>query len=166
VARGVSDILNSAELRGLNLFAGRARCIECHSGPAFSTGSLDSSDAHGMDGRKLVNAERLTEFCLASKYSDADKNTIMSPGKRSGVRVPSLRNVEVTGPYMHDGSMTDLDKVLRAYQGCDGLKQLNDQERSDLREFLLTLTDVALKADPKGAGLSAIGRRINLMGKN
>ena len=69
----------------------------------------------------------------------------------------SLRNVEVTGPYMHDGSMSSLSKVIEHYNsgGRDHLNKsteirplnLTNQEKEDLLAFLLSLTDNKLLTD-------------------
>ena len=86
-------------------------------------------------------------------------------------RAPSLRNVEVTGPYMHDGTMGTLEEVLdfyaaggrnitsgpnagdgRANPNKDGLItliNLSTQDKADLVAFLKTLTDHGLLTDPR-----------------
>jgi cytochrome c peroxidase len=62
-------------------------------------------------------------------------------------RIPSLRNVAVTAPYMHDGSMENLSKVIQHYANCE-IENSNlsrfvimDKERTQLISFLETLTD-------------------------
>ena len=72
------------------------------------------------------------------------------PEDRWRYRTPSLRNVAVTGPYMHDGSLASLDAVIHFYnqggipnEGLDPLLQplnLNDEEIAALVAFLETLT--------------------------
>ncbi len=74
-------------------------------------------------------------------------------------RVPTLRNVAVTAPYMHDGSMPTLDAVLDHYSrgGLEDANKtrivhafpLSDSERHDLVEFLKSLTDEELLHDPR-----------------
>ncbi|MFZ9755188.1 MAG: cytochrome-c peroxidase, partial [Bacteroidia bacterium] len=81
-------------------------------------------------------------------------------------RIPTLRNIELTGPYMHDGRFQSLDEVLNHYsggiqnhpsldenlKGADGkaLKMnLTQIEKDALKAFLFTLTDYTFISDPK-----------------
>ena len=88
-------------------------------------------------------------------------------------KAPTLRNIEVTAPYMHDGSMETLEEVIRFYEAGGRLIEegslagdgrgnplksefvsgfvLTDQEREDLINFLLTLTDEAFLNDERFA---------------
>ncbi|MEM6731210.1 MAG: di-heme enzyme, partial [Myxococcota bacterium] len=92
-------------------------------------------------------------------------------GDMGKFRAPTLRNIAVTGPYMHDGSIETLDEVIRTYEAGgrviesgelagdgraspfkSGFVQgftLTDQERSDLIAFLESLTDEAFLTDPR-----------------
>src|SRR5262249_20322697 len=74
-------------------------------------------------------------------------------------RVPSLRNVAVTGPYMHDGSVATLDDVIAHYAAGGRMEHANksrilhvltlsEGDRHDLVEFLKSLTDEELLRDP------------------
>ena len=73
-------------------------------------------------------------------------------------RVPTLRNVALTAPYMHDGSFPDLDSVIAHYNaGGRGHAQqderiqslgLSAQQQSDLKAFLVTLTDETFITNP------------------
>ncbi len=77
-------------------------------------------------------------------------------------KAPTLRNIDVTAPYMHDGSLATLDAVIRHYEagGRGGEANprrdrfirgfiLTDEERSDLIAFLESLTDPEFLADPR-----------------
>jgi cytochrome c peroxidase len=86
------------------------------------------------------------------------------PGDKGAYRAPSLINVELNAPYMHDGRFKTLDEVIDFYsEGLvysdhvhplmknvnTGGVHLTAEEKADLKAFLLTFTDNALLSDPK-----------------
>src|SRR5262249_33477869 len=123
--------------RGMALFySKRLGCGGCHSGFNFDGNWRDSQGETG-------------------KSSFADNGT--GDGR---FRVPTLRNVALTAPYMHDGRFTTLAEVLDHYSHAAGLPhadprlrafKLTARERDDLIAFLNTLTDVDPGADPRTA---------------
>lgn len=170
----LAAISDSAK-RGLKLFVGEANCRLCHSGPLFSDGEFHNvrvaplSDELPPDsGRHGGVAQLLADpFNASGPFSDAPegeaarrvRHLARKPGDAGLFRTPTLRNVAVTAPYMHQGQFADLDRVLRHYNTFDGALppdhhstlerflaplQLTDAELADLRAFLETLTDVAL----------------------
>jgi cytochrome c peroxidase len=128
--------------RGLALFVGRAGCVSCHAGPTFSDGSKRRAAARGLPADPLAeDAGRLRDsrYNRAGPFSDADTGrarSVASPSAEAGVRVPSLRNVAVTAPYMHDGSVDTLAQAVRH----SGIRLLPSQV-AELTAFLATLTD-------------------------
>lgn len=138
-----------AEARGEALFFDdRAECFHCHAAPFFTDNEFHDIglDAVPADGGR-------SEF--TSQTFDAGK-----------FKTPTLRNIEVTGPYMHDGRFETLEEVLAHYSdgiarsdnldptlgvhmnsGEAGL-ELTAQEQADLIAFLKTLTDQAFLANP------------------
>ena len=82
-------------------------------------------------------------------------------GDRGKFRVPGLRNVEVSAPYMHDGSLATLEDVIDFYdRGGNGdittdpairKLSLSPEQKSDLLAFLRSLTDPDFLADPRWA---------------
>ncbi len=117
---------------GYNLF--KEKCTSCHAEPFFTDFSYRSN---GLD---VVSADEGRSH-ITGTQSDFGK-----------FRVPSLRNIEFTGPYMHDGRFYSLDEVLEHYNS--GVKpaehldsslkngiQLNSSERAQIKAFLKTLTD-------------------------
>jgi len=132
--RGEKYILNASEKRGMNLFfSSRTSCSQCHSGFLFTNGNFHSTGivTHYFDrGRWIVTGD------------NADRGKFITP---------TLRNIEVTAPYMHDGSVPTLEKVIehynrggKAFINKDTLIRplnLNSQEQKDLVAFLKTLTD-------------------------
>ncbi len=128
--------LSDEEQKGMNLFfSDRTNCSDCHSGFNFTNYQFENNglyETYNDPGRK-----RLTGL-----DSDLAK-----------FKVPSLRNIEVTAPYMYDGSLPDLEAVLNHYNS--GGKQhsnksekiqnlqLNQDEKKQIIAFLKTLTDVS-----------------------
>lgn len=128
---------NPQAIHGLQLFTdvNGANCISCHSGYNFSdqqfhNNGLIASGQRIDSGRSGISRNRADAF----KF-----------------RTPSLRNVAISGPYMHDGRLKNLDAVMAFYNSGGGtgankdskLKPLNlsDQDVADIIAFLNTLTD-------------------------
>jgi cytochrome c peroxidase len=128
------DTFNIQEKSGLELF--RTKCSSCHKEPLFTdnsyrnNGLIVDSTINDIGRSKITNIE-------ADKYK---------------FKVPSLRNVEMTFPYMHDGRYRKLKDVLNHYssptnhnnstdEAITKIGNLSDKERKDIIAFLLTLTD-------------------------
>ena len=163
--------LSASAQRGLRTFIGKGECRVCHSGPNFTDGEFhsvrvaplaDGGDA--ADAGRFVGAQRVMAdpFNAAGKFSDdangAGKQKLeflANPPENWGrFKTPSLRNVALTAPYMHQGQFARLDDVIAHYSTFEGalppghhdetiLKplQLTQSERDDLRAFLEVLTD-------------------------
>jgi cytochrome c peroxidase len=131
--------LSASELRGLEIFnTEKGDCFHCHSYPLFTSNDFHNNgiDMEGMlkDGRQAVT------------------NDIYDKGK---FKSPTLRNIELTSPYMHDGRFSTLEEVIEHYNfgGHESytidpnMKKvgiglgLNSQNKTDLISFLKTLTD-------------------------
>lgn len=131
---GIEGSMTESALRGKILFeSDKTSCSSCHSGFNFTNYSFENNglyDEYADNGR-----ERLTQ----------------DPSDKARFKVPSLRNVELTGPYMHDGSISSLRDVIehyntggKAHQNKNELiKPLNldSKDKSDLLSFLNSLTD-------------------------
>ncbi|MCJ8347494.1 c-type cytochrome, partial [bacterium] len=127
--KGDQNALSPAQKRGLTLFRKKGLCIICHNGANFTDGSFRSL---GMeDGDKgLSNITKLE--------SDVGK-----------FKVPGLRNIAQSAPYMHDGSLKSLEEVIQFYNKGGGSAphkarlvmplKLSDSEVSDLISFLSSL---------------------------
>jgi cytochrome c peroxidase len=133
VVRYKSASFSATEQRGYELF--KQNCNSCHKEPLFTDFSFRNNGiAIGLNddqGRYLVTLNG------SDKYK---------------FKVPSLRNIEYTGPYMHDGRFITLDAVLEHYrQGVHSTPNvdpliasgitLSNEEKSDLIAFLKTLND-------------------------
>jgi len=155
--------------RGLRIFIGKGACGVCHFGPNFSNGEFDDIgvpffvgpgrvDPGRYEGIKRVTASRLN---LLGVYSD-DPDRSTATGTRhvaqahrqwGAFKVPSLRNVARTAPYMHNGELATLRAVVRHYSELDeervhadgarvlGPLRLTSAEEDDLVAFLETLSD-------------------------
>jgi len=118
-------------LRGLRLFVGRAQCNLCHLGPRFTNGEFDRvgvptrlpDGRHDWGRYDGVKALRASRHSLLGRYNDdparsdtrATRHASLDPELLGAFRVPGLRGVEHTAPYMHNGSMTTLREVVRHY---------------------------------------------------
>ncbi len=130
---GETDALSESEIRGRALFSGKARCVACHSGSNFSDEQLHAVEVfeHTDLGAFLVRRGR-ERFLRTFK-------------------TPTLRNIDVTAPYFHDGSAATLEEVVSLYnagalpnaQNVDPELHplgLTDPEQADLVAFLRALT--------------------------
>jgi cytochrome c peroxidase len=140
---GAQNALSEKELNGLNIFRSFAtRCSQCHSPPLFTNNQL------AIIGLPTP----------ANTVFDAGAQTVSGePSLRGAFRVPSLRNIARTAPYMHAGQFSTLAEVIEFYNDKPGHAVpddeklmlnwhmvdpgLTDAEASDLVAFLHTLTD-------------------------
>jgi len=148
--------------RGLRIFIGTGNCASCHAGPTFTDGAFHDvgtasrrqngvPDAGRQDGVRKLVANR---FNLLGRYAD-DPSHAKAAGTREAARetnvagafrTPGLRDVALTAPYMHDGSLATLCEVAERHPGrrpggaARGQASLSAAERSDLVAFLETLT--------------------------
>ena len=155
--------------RGLKLFFGVGNCSVCHFGPAFTNGEFADVGVPFFVGPGRVDAGRhagiaklrASPFNLLGRHNDdpsratATKTRHVDPQHRNfgEFKVPSLRNVARTAPYMHDGRYATLRDAVRHYSElneerlhADGeriLKRLNlsGAELDDLVAFLTSLSD-------------------------
>jgi cytochrome c peroxidase len=168
--------LTPAAKRGLALFIGKAACVDCHSGPTFTDNLFHNTGIPQAgintpvtdNGRFDEIPKTLSnDFNTASKYSDDQAlgqvkiATLKQADDLKGrFRTGMLRQIEMTGPYMHTGSLQTLEDVVRFYNwgGGDanfaGTKStamvpllLTDQEQADLVAFLHSLTGDPPPAD-------------------
>ncbi|MEK9648090.1 MAG: cytochrome c peroxidase [Gammaproteobacteria bacterium] len=158
------DIFSNDEVKGLRLFIGKGRCMECHNGPLFTnnefhnTGILsypgDLPDRGRIDGVREV---RQNKFNCLGPYSDAGEGQCLElTHAREGIeligalKTPSLRNLAGTAPYMHKGQIATLSETLNHYNRAP-LAMIGHNEAEEplgllpfeikqLEAFLLTLT--------------------------
>ncbi len=104
--RGDLDALSPAQLRGMHRFQ-RLGCVQCHFGPNFSGASL-------FDNRAPLRIFPVYPTPYEAKYGlTRDSGAAEAGSGRGSWRVPSLRNVALTGPWFHNGSVDDLAEAVR-----------------------------------------------------
>lgn len=126
---GKEDALTEDEKAGLDAFI-NAGCITCHSGNNLGGNMFQK---FGLFGNywEATGSEKIDEGKFAATGLESDKYFF---------KVPSLRNIEKTGPYFHDGSVTDLKEAVKIMAKLQLNKDLTDQEVNDIITFLNTLT--------------------------
>jgi cytochrome c peroxidase len=169
--RGDAGALSAAARRGLALFEGKAGCVACHGGITFTDAEWLGTGARPVD--VPMHVEGLYNVDGAGGYPFADQGLATQTGRAEDAgrfRAPTLRNVAVTAPYMHDGSLATLAEVIDHYADPFALDasgnrvapnprrdaaardiDLTAGERADLLAFLEALTDEAFLADPRYA---------------
>lgn len=169
--QGEPDALSESAKRGLVLFySEELECHHCHGGFNFTESTVHADSVfdaalfhntglYNLDGAGAYPADNTGLFEITGEPEDMGR-----------FRPPTLRNVAMTAPFMHDGSMETLDEVIRHYErggrlidsgphAGDGRESplksglvagfsLTDQERADLIAFLEALTDEDFLTDP------------------
>jgi len=126
---GDETALNEQEQKGLKAFMDNA-CTTCHSGA-------------------LLGGNMLQKFALFGNYWELTNSAVIDTGKYQETRietdkfmfkVPSLRNIEMTAPYFHDGSVADLKDAVRIMGKTELNKDISEEDLSNIVVFLNTLT--------------------------
>lgn len=136
----IQGTITPSEWAGYDLFKSLngADCFHCHNGP-------------------LMQVQKFSNNGLDATFSDVGRGAISGNVDDNGkFKVPTLRNIAFTAPYMHDGRFTTLDEVINHYShgiqmsstidpliefAGQGGVQLDAQEKDLLKQFLMTLTD-------------------------
>lgn len=140
---GNKQALTESEKRGLILFTTTASCTACHKGPNFTDNKF-----HNL-GLRQEGPLEVDEGRFAITGNASEKGCFKTPG---------LRNIEQSPPYMHDGSLANLEEVVEFYnRGGDKKKNrskliqplhLSESQKEDLVEFLKSLTGSLPKVVP------------------
>ena len=124
-----SDALSSAERQGLRKFL-EVGCSDCHGGAGIG----------GSDFRKFGVVE---DYWKATRSQEIDKgrfNVTKDDADLYTFKVPSLRNVAMTPPYFHDGSVSTLPDAVRVMAKVQLGKELSDADAGSIVKFLESLT--------------------------
>lgn len=143
-----ADAMTASQLRGRELFTSdKTKCFECHFTPDFTSDEFKNIGL--FNGKELNDSGRYT---ITKNPNDIGK-----------FKIPGLRNVAVTAPYMHDGRFKTLREVIDYYDnpslfiknsiGRDSILPekigLTEQEKIDLASYLIALTDDQFSAKMK-----------------
>ena len=146
--QSILQTIENEEWAGYDLFKSLngADCFHCHNGP-------------------LMQVKKFSNNGLDAAFSDLGRGVITGNGNDNGkFKVPTLRNIALTAPYMHDGRFATLDEVIEHYSSgishsttidpliefaSQGGVQLDSQEKYLLKKFLNTLTDYNFINNPK-----------------
>ncbi len=168
---GDSDALSPSAQRGMEMFfSERFECHHCHGGFNFSASTVHANSTFGssnFQNNGLYNVDG------EGGYPMGNRGVYEITGVESDMgrfRAPSLRNVELTAPYMHDGSIDTLEAVIRHYANGGTLTEsgpnagdgranpnksplvpgfdISEQESADLVAFLKSLTDETFITNP------------------
>jgi cytochrome c peroxidase len=132
---GNDNALNTTEKEGLKSFISNG-CIACHSGVAIGGQMMQKFGVYGNYWEQ-TNSKKTDNGLYDLTKNESDKYTF---------KVPSLRNIEKTHPYFHDGSVTDLNKAVKIMGKLQTNKELSENEINNIVAFLKTLTaDLDLK---------------------
>lgn len=175
--KGDKKALNKNEINGYTVFAGKALCASCHFLPLFNglvPPAFNDNEFEVIGVPKTFN----------SKQIDSDSGRVLITKKNIQVysfKTPSIRNLDLTFPYMHNGVFKDLDQVIDFYnQGGGSLDnnnpitnqtlpfdslQLSVKEKADIKSFLLSLSynsykNIAPKKLPKFKDSTIDNRKI------
>lgn len=139
---GDKSAMTEAQVRGMNVFFNKAACDSCHLGFNFTDGSFVNIGI-GMD----KPSPDLGRFMVTKKEED-----------KGAFKTPTLREIEHTAPYMHDGSLKTLEEVVEHYNK-GGIKNpyldqrmkplnLTEQDKKDLVAFLKALSGEGWQQKP------------------
>ena len=153
-ARGETDELPEAARRGFNLFMGKALCGTCHFMPLFNGTVPPDFKEHEAE---IIGVPERPDTTGAVVSSDLGKHALFGYElHQHAFKTPTVRNVVLTAPYMHNGVYATLDEVVDFYNRGGGAGiginlehqtlppeplNLTQQEMDDLVAFMETLTD-------------------------
>jgi len=130
-AKGDKKALTAQQIRGLKSVA-KLGCTTCHSGPAFNGGG-------SFQKFPVIN-----NAFLEKKYQFANDKGLFEVTAKSGdehfFKVPTLRNIALTAPYFHNGSVETLEKAVKVMAKVQLDKKLSAEETADIVAFLNALT--------------------------
>ena len=163
--RGDKTTMNEQEINGFNLFVGKARCATCHIPPLFN-GTIppyfEITD-HKSLGVPVKDTMEIMELDIDTGAARTFQNSLF----KFSFKTPTVRNIELTAPYMHNGVYKTLEQVVEFYKHAAGSKfirgepqakerqklpypfftilpdtlVLDDKEKLELVAFMKTLTD-------------------------
>ena len=164
-----ANTLTQAQQNGYNLFkSNKLNCNVCHTPPYFTLAALSKEIDSMYANNGLYNINNQNKYPLTDNGLIGTTKNVLDDGK---YKIPSLRNVILTAPYMHDGSVASINEVIDiyarggrlitkgAFKGDGKLNKnkhslikgftLSDKEKKELIDFLTSLTDSSLFYNPQ-----------------
>lgn len=158
--KGDEDAMDDQQVRGMKLFEGKAGCIKCHGGAIlsdqkFHVTGVPETEALQKESDRIAMRQFFARDSGLEDYDKTDRDhgrffNSKNEKEKGAFKTPSLREVTITAPYMHNGAFKTLEEVVDFYNKGGGehpnkdplLKPLNltDQEKEDLIAFLDALT--------------------------
>lgn len=148
------NTLTQNEINGFNLFMGKAKCATCHFAPLFN-GLVPV--AFKESELELIGIPKTKDTLTAVLDDDLGRYAVYKTEQRKYFfKTPTIRNIEKTAPYMHNGVYTTLEEIVDFYNKGGGVGlgmtlenqtlpfdklNLTNQEKEDLVLFMKTLTD-------------------------
>jgi len=147
--------LNGLEMEGKSLFFGKYNCNVCHKSDSSGSGYITSQG----------NPVKFVNIGLDADYADNGRFNVTHDASDKGkFKIPALKNVALTAPYMHDGRFATLDEVLNHYShgianhpnldsklrdanGSPLQMNISGEEKTAIIAFLNTLTDYSMITD-------------------
>jgi cytochrome c peroxidase len=151
---GDKNALTKQQIRGFNLFMGKAQCGTCHYAPVFN-GLIPP--LYKRTEFEILGTTKNTDFKNPELDADSGRYTTFPTKYYMGAfKTPTVRNIARTAPYMHNGAFATLEQVLEFYNKGGGVGlglnvpmqtlspkplQLDSSEVNDIISFLHSLTD-------------------------
>lgn len=187
----VKNELSDREIRGFQLFVGKARCANCHTinkgfalftdhkfhntGLGYAASIPESSDKVTVQvapGNAIAVEKAIINQVGVKPDNDLGRYEVtQNPAERWQYRTPTLRNIALTAPYMHDGSLASLRQVLNFYNKGGVPHELlsplmtplglSDEEMADILLFLGSLTGNSVKSLVSDAYAAPIGDQLS-----
>ncbi|AUP77769.1 cytochrome-c peroxidase [Flavivirga eckloniae] len=148
------NTLTDNEIKGFNLFTGKAQCATCHFAPVFN-GTIPPE--YKETEMELIGVPQKNDTINATISEDLGRYyTYKTPERKHFFKTPTIRNIEKTGPYMHNGVYNTLEEIVDFYNRGGGAGiginaelqtlppdplNLTQDEQNDLIAFMKTLTD-------------------------
>ena len=150
--KGDKDALTDKQVRGMKAF-NQAGCTTCHSGPAFNGPQTSLPEGKGF----------YQQFPVYSGNGYVDQYNLKADAGRNQAhkfKVPTLRNVELTAPYFHNGAVESLAEAVRVMAKAQLDKDLSDQKVEAIVAFLKGLTgefpEITLPRLPSAPGTTLV----------
>ena len=134
---GETNALSAQAIRGMDTFESIG-CVSCHSGVAFDGPDMPLGAGFFVKFPIFEDSASLEEYNL---LADEGRYTVTGNAADMNVwRVPTLRNLEVTAPYFHNGAVKSLDEAVVVMAQTQLNRELSDGQVADMVAFLESLT--------------------------